>query len=375
MKNCADAKSNRPLRFGLVGCGTIAQKKHLPALAKREDVIVAAFTDIDEASAYAMCHQYGGEGALVYPTPSALFRQKDIDAVCICTPSGQHAEHSLAALAEGKHVLCEKPMATHYADALAMAQAAKAQGLVMYIAYQNRFTPKAQYAHRLAQAGALGEVYHIEAVAQRTRAVPTWGQFLSKEGQGGGAMADIGCHVLDLAFWATGNFRPRYAACRSYNHIAQRGSHANRFGPWNPEAFSAEDSAFGFVVMEDGMSIALRAAWAMNTTDEREGVICLYGSKAGLEMLPEPVLTTEIEGKICTIHPRMQPEARLLSAVPEEKTPGDLELGTFIDALLGKSNTDFAGQALASALALEALYLSARDNRPVMMAEIGEAIL
>jgi predicted dehydrogenase len=101
----------KKLRAGIIGCGFIAKGKHLPGLARMEDVEIVAFCDIVIEKAQALAREYGPPDALVCLDYRDVLAREDIDVVHVCTPNSSHAEITVAALKSGKHVMCEKPMA------------------------------------------------------------------------------------------------------------------------------------------------------------------------------------------------------------------------------------------------------------------------
>ena len=118
------------INVGVVACGKIAQVRHLPEYAENPDVRIAGLYDLNMDRASALAKQYG---AKVYESAEALFADPGIDAVSICSSNNTHAELALAALAAGKHVLLEKPMAMNLADCEALVKAAEAAGRLLMI--------------------------------------------------------------------------------------------------------------------------------------------------------------------------------------------------------------------------------------------------
>ena len=186
------------LRVAIIGCGGIANGKHMPALEQIKEVQMVAFCDIIEERAQKAAGQFGVEGAAVYTDYREMLEKEKLDVVHICTPNKSHADIAVAALEAGCHVMCEKPMAKTVADAQRMVDAAKRTGKKLTIGYQNRFRPDSIYLHKACRRGDLGDIYYAKAHAIRRRAVPTWGVFLNEEEQGGGPLIDIGTHALDL---------------------------------------------------------------------------------------------------------------------------------------------------------------------------------
>jgi predicted dehydrogenase len=271
------------LKVGMIGCGGIALSKHLPSLAKLKSVEVTAFCDIEEKAA-AAADKFGGKDALIVTDYKRLLEDKSIDVVHICTPNAMHAEIAIAALEAGKHVMCEKPMAISSADGRAMLEASRRSGKKLSIAYQNRYRSDSQYLKRICEEGGLGDIYYGKALAIRRRAVPTWGVFLNKELQGGGPLIDIGTHSLDLTLWLMDNYKPHSVTGSVFHKLSSKENAANAWGPWDPSKFHVEDSAFGFIKMQNGATIVLESSWALNTLQVGEAKTVLCGTEGGADM-------------------------------------------------------------------------------------------
>ena len=194
------------------------------------------------------------------------------------------AEITVAALEAGKHVMCEKPMAKTAADAQKMLDAARKTGKKLTIGYQNRCRPDSLLMKKAVDAGALGDIYFAKAHAIRRRAVPTWGVFLNEYEQGGGPLIDIGTHALDLTLWMMDNYKPKAVLGSTFKKLGNQTETGNAWGNWDPKEFTVEDSAFGFVTMENGATIILESSWALNTLDVREAQTTLCGTLGGADM-------------------------------------------------------------------------------------------
>ncbi|WP_410767772.1 Gfo/Idh/MocA family protein [Fontibacillus sp. BL9] len=271
-------------RIGIIGCGGIANGKHLPSLSKLDNVELVAFCDIIPERAEEAEAKYGAEGAKVYSDYRELLQDGSLDIVHVLTPNDAHAEISIASLEAGKHVMCEKPMAKTAADARRMVEAAKRTGKKLTIGYNNRFREDSMYLKKVCQEGQLGRIYFAKAHAIRRRAVPTWGVFLDGDKQGGGPLIDIGTHALDLTLWMMDNYKPKVVLGTKYHELSRRENAANAWGPWDPEKFTVEDSAFGMIVMEDGATIMLESSWAINSLEVDEAKCSLSGTEAGADM-------------------------------------------------------------------------------------------
>ena len=275
---------SKVIKVGIIGCGGIANGKHMPSLKKVPDCEMVAFCDIIENKAIAAAKKFGTEDAKVFTDYKELLKLEDIDVIHVCTPNRSHSFITVDALEAGKHVLCEKPMAINSAEAKKMLDAAKRTGKKLSIGYQSRFRPDAQYLKKEADAGRFGDIYYAKATALRRRAVPTWGVFLNEYEQGGGPLIDIGTHALDLTLWTMNNYKPKYCVGTSYHKLNKMTGQANAWGDWDPEKFTVEDSAFGFIVMENGATIVLESSWAINALDTREAVTTVCGTLGGADM-------------------------------------------------------------------------------------------
>ena len=172
---------DKKVRMGVIGCGGIANGKHMPAEKRNPAAEMVAFCDVIEERALKAREDFGKPEDAVYTDYRELLKDKSIDAVLVLTPNCSHCEITVAALNAGKHVLCEKPMAMNYAEAKQMLDARDKSGKVLTIGYQNRFRPDALYMKERAEEGMFGDIYYAEAIAIRRRAVPTWGVFIDKE--------------------------------------------------------------------------------------------------------------------------------------------------------------------------------------------------
>ena len=356
----------KKLRIGIIGCGGIATSKHMPSLAKLDNVEMVAFCDIIEERAVDAAKRFGAEGSKSYVDYKELLKDETLDVVHVCTPNRSHSFITVDALEAGKHVMCEKPMAINSAEAKKMVDAAKRTGKMLTIGYQNRQRKDAKYLKAEADAGVFGDIYYAKATALRRRAVPTWGVFINEYEQGGGPLIDIGTHALDLTLWTMDNYKPKYCVGTTYHKLNDQTESANVFGQWKPEEFTVEDSAFGFIVMENGATINLESAWAINMTETKEACTTICGTKAGAKMLDQGVL--EING---VNHNTMYESRPNLDGkgVPfydaGSYSPAEEEAKQWINAILtGTQPTVLPEQAYCVTQILEGIYESAKTGKP-----------
>ncbi len=351
------------LRVGFIGCGGIANNKHLPSLKIIGGVDVVAFCDIIEERAEKAAKEYGTKDAQVFTDYKELLKL-ELDAVYVCTPNRSHSFITVDALHSGKHVMCEKPMAINYEEGQKMLAAAKETGKLLTIGYQSRFRADSRYLKAACEAGELGDIYYARANAVRRRAVPTWGVFLNEYEQGGGPLIDIGTHALDLTLWMMGNYEPKYAVGTVYHKLNKDKDTGNAWGDWDPAQFTVEDSAFGFVVMENGATINLSASWALNTLDVEEATTTLSGTKGGADFHDGLRLNGVKHGRQFTEKPMFAGDA---VAYYEGKSEDMkiLEQLAFLGAVRGEGKlVVLPEEALVVTRILEAIYTSARTGKP-----------
>ncbi|WP_199617336.1 Gfo/Idh/MocA family protein [Paenibacillus alkalitolerans] len=353
------------VRVGIVGCGGIAFGKHMPSLAKLKNVEMVAFADIEADRAEKAAAQYGAEGAKTYTDYRKLLEDKSIDVVHVCTPNDSHADITVNALEAGKHVMCEKPMAKTAEGARKMVEAAKRTGKKLTIGYNNRFRKDSQYLKQVCDSGELGEIYLAKALAIRRRAVPTWGVFLDLEKQGGGPLIDIGTHALDLTLWMMNNYEPRSVVGNVYHKLGSRENAANAWGPWDPEKFKVEDSAFGFITMKNGATIILESSWALNTLQIGEAKCVLCGTEGGADMENGLRLNGERYSRLFVNEVDLKAGG---VAFYEGKAESDAELEArlWIDSIVNDTEPVVKPeQALVVTQILEAIYESANTGKPI----------
>ena len=368
---------NGKLQVGVIGCGGIANQKHFPALTSQADKCeIVAFCDILIERAEEAAKKYGIDGAKVYKDYSDLLSDPEIDVVHVCTPNVSHCPITVAAFGAGKHVLCEKPMAATTEDAKKMMDAWKKSGKKFTIGYQNRFRPDAQMLKRTCEEGKLGEVYFAKAHAVRRRAVPTWGVFPDKSKQGGGPLIDIGTHALDITLWCMDNYKPvsvMGSVFEKLGHLPEA-VEGNMFGPWDPETYEVEDSAFGFIKMENGATIFLESSWALNVKDSREAATTLCGTKAGAEMVGGmssegyDLVINETTGGVLTEEHISQKGEVAFFAGADDRNEAAKECRQWMEAILNDTEPLVKPeQAFVVTQILDAIYKSAAEGKEIKL--------
>ena len=226
--------ASKTLRVGIVGLGWTGWT-HLKAYQELPNVEVVALAGY-EADRLA---QYGREFNVpnLYREYQDLLARDDLDVVSVCTPNQLHAPVAIGALAGGRHVVCEKPLARSSTEALAMVEAARKADRVLHTIFNHRERGDVVALKRYIDEGGLGRIYHAKASWMRRNGIPTLGSwFTNKEMAGGGPLIDLGVHMLDLALYLTGEPQIATVSAATYAELGPRGR-GNRV-----ETFAAKHS-------------------------------------------------------------------------------------------------------------------------------------
>jgi len=292
------------MRIGIIGTGGIATSAHI-AQYQRAGADVVAVMNRTRAKGEMGAKQFGIPH--VFETVEAMFEQVDLDAVSVCTPNALHKDQVIAALQAGCHVLCEKPPGISEQDALAMLEAAQAAEKTLQFGFHYRHRAETQLLKRMVEAGEFGEIYAVNASALRRRGIPGWGVFTDKKLQGGGALLDIGVHMLDLALHVMGYPEPKDVIGHVGHYLGTRPG-VGLLGTWDPETFTVEDTARAMVTFENGASLLLDVSYMANIeTDDTMRIEC-RGTKAGASLFPLQI-HTEQHGALFDVTPAYLPDA------------------------------------------------------------------
>ncbi len=358
---------DRIVKIGVIGCGGIANGKHFPSLKKLPNVQIVAVCDLIEERAVKAAKDFGTPDCKVFTDYKELLKIDEIEVIHVCTPNRSHSFISIDAMEAGKHVMCEKPMAINAEEAKKMLDASKRTGKKLTIGYQARQRKDSRFIKSECEQGNLGDIYFAKAIALRRRAVPTWGVFCNKEEQGGGPLIDIGTHALDLTLWCMDNWEPAYCVGTTYNKLSQTQPIVNSFAPWDPETYSVEDCAFGFVVMKNGATVFLESSWALNMLDVRESSTLLCGTKAGIDMA-DGVRMNGVRGdKLYSMKVDLNVGGvDFYEGDGASETNSDREARFWIDAVINdKEPVVTPEQAYTVSRILDGIYESSRTGKPV----------
>lgn len=338
------------LRVGIIGCGWPGEA-HAKGYAAAGGFKLVAVADLIPQRRQKLSSQFGIERQ--YTDAKELLADKELDVISVCLPTAQHAPIAIAALRSGRHVLLEKPPALNAKQARQIeAAAAKAKKVLLY-GLQRRFGPAEQAARQAIVRGYAGGVYHVRAQWLRTRGIPIGtGWFVQKAQSGGGAMIDIGVHMLDLAWYLLGQPGPisAFAVCHhKFAHLAPRNL-----------KMDVEDSAYALIRFEGGKSLELAASWALNQPPQQQGTLCrVYGDKAAIDVYtPDGAM----------LHRDFDQKGQSqVTALPPPKISGHAAMARhFRQCILGKAKP-LAGPVEGVALMqmIDAIYKSAQTGKSV----------
>jgi predicted dehydrogenase len=324
------------MRLGILSFAHVHAPGYAECLARMPDVELAAIADEDEARGREAVARFGGDYHRDY---QELLARDDLAAVIVCSPTVHHREMVVAAAEAGKHVLCEKPLATRYADAEAMVAACRAHGVTLQTAFPMRFSPPAIALRRAVRDGAVGTPLAVMGT-NPGRLPPGW--FGDPELAGGGAVMDHTVHVADLLRWTF-----EREIVEVYAEVDTR---------LHP-GLAADDVAVLLLRLEGGLFASLDPSWSRPTT---------WPTWGGLTMQvvgERGVIAMDAFNQTLDLVTNREPSHRL---VPWAEG-GDLDLiRAFVDAVRDGTEPAVSGEdgLRATAVALCA-YESARRREPV----------
>ena len=325
------------IRIAVIGCGKIAQEEHLPAFSSMPETAVVALCDVNARRLKVMGDLYGVKAR--YGDYRDMLRREDIDAVSICTPNYLHARMSVDCCRAGKHVLVEKPVATSLPEVKRMKVAALDAGVVLMVEQSHRFMPANERARDILASGLLGKVIGFRGrlgTADPSHWSPSGKWFFNKDEAFGGALADIGIHIIDIIRWVSGKEIARVQAFTASVH--KRGN--------------VEDTAALTVETRDGIVGVIEAAWTQSPNYLNYQIYC---EKGVLETVNYKTLRAVLR----------DPSGEVLFDIPRESALGG-PFRYFVDCILKGEEPfvgiDEGGKSLAVVLAG---YRSAATGRVV----------
>ncbi|MFM9876512.1 MAG: Gfo/Idh/MocA family protein [Rhodoglobus sp.] len=356
-----------PLKVGVIGLGI--GSVHIAAYAGIPDVEVVALAGEEAERRAALGSEHGVTH--LFERWQDLVALEELDVVSIAAPNLLHHPIALAALAAGKHVFCEKPLALNQVQAREMVDAAKANDRVLEVSFNHRQRADVQFARNYIQTEGLGRIYHSRASWKRRSGIPglsSW--FTSREMSGGGALIDLGPHVLDSLLFLLGEPRVVSVSAVTHGELGRAGfgamDRAEQMASDTGE-FEVEDLASALFRLSDGSSASFEISWAGHTVDDEDISIELLGVEGGIRLfIPryQKYDTLRIYRDASGTPMTISPDVRVVG--------GDHArvISSFVDVVRSGDWTDHRGElALHRTAVLDACYRSAIEGREVLVEE------
>ncbi|OGV54578.1 MAG: hypothetical protein A2X49_11220 [Lentisphaerae bacterium GWF2_52_8] len=327
----------RKLNIGLIGCGKITERSHIPEMLKLGSKIrIKALYDLNEKTASALKEQFSLD-CEICTSVDAMLGIKELDGVIISTPNNTHCELTLKALEAGKNVLVEKPMAVSLKDADKMIKAAEKKRLHLQVNQSLRFIPAYVKIKNLIDSGKIGQPLHIRCIrAGSSSPDKGWApgsKWFTSKAHGGGIVMDIAVHMADMLGWYFGKVKSIYSLTKSRIDEKQ-----------------ATDNAISLFDFENGASGVLELSWTIPTG---AGMIEIYGTKGTIRMGSNGI---EL----------ILPGKKKPQVIKPGKAKGSHQY--FVDGISGKANVpsplEIGRKSLAYCLAIEESGTSGKPVKP-----------
>lgn len=351
---------NDILKVGIIGCGLIGNKRALVIKNDPTSVLRAA-SDITVINAAGLLQQFGaGAGGRACQDWRGMLNEEKLDAVIVATPNKYLKKISLWALQRGINVLCEKPLGRNPWESERLVKAARENGVILKTGFNHRHHPAIFKAHDLVGKGDIGKVYYARCIyghGGRPGYEKEWRA--SKDICGGGELLDQGVHVVDLFRWFLGDFEEAVGYTRTCY--------------WPMEV---EDNAFAIFRTSGGQTAMMHTSW---TQWKNRFTFEIFG-EAGYLIVEGLGGSYGVEKLIIGKRPRNTEKDQYLGGAPEEETivfdgpdvSWEMEWKEFTAAIReGREPLGSGCDGLAANRMLAAVYLSAKENRPVKINEVA----
>lgn len=350
----------RQIKVGIIGTGNISHF-HAQGYKKLGAVDLYAVCDVNEERAKAFAEKYGV--AKVFTDYHEMLALSELDAVSVCTWNNSHALISIAALNAGKHVLCEKPMAMNSGEALAMEKASLDAGKLLMVGFVRRFGRDESIVKDFIKSGQLGSIYYAKASYLRRCGNPG-GWFSDIRRSGGGALIDLGVHVIDLVRYLMGKPKVVSVSGVTFANIGSRG-HIKGFDRYKASDYSdlsdVEDMAAALIRFDNGAALNVETSFSLNIKED-SGNIELFGTKSGLKLEPKLEIYSELENYLVDITPKISPDTDRFNNIFSNET------AHFVDCVLnGAECLSPASDGVEVMRILDAVYESSRTGREVVV--------
>lgn len=317
------------ISVGIIGCGKIAQIRHIPEYEENPNVIIKGLYDIDAARTKELAEKLG---ATAYSSYEELLADDQIAAVSICVANNAHAKITIAALKAGKHVLCEKPMATTLEDCQAMVSTAEENNRYLMIGQNQRLAKAHLKAKELIEQGVIGEVLTFRTTFGHS-GPETWSVdsgkevwFFDKSMAAMGAMADLGIHKTDMIQYIIGQ---KIVETTARLVTLDKKDASGKF-------IEVDDNAICIYRMEHGAFGTMTASWSYY--GEEDNTTIIYGSKGILRLYDDPKHSVQL---IAADGKKINYEVDQIQTNDNQTASGVIDL--FIDGLVNDIEPAISG--------------------------------
>ena len=348
------------LRAGIIGTGGIS-RFHTESYQALDNVEVVACCDIDGEKVKAYAEKYNIPH--YYTDCREMMKNERLDLVSVTTWNSAHCECTIAALRGGANVICEKPMAMNAKEAEEMARVAKEEGKLLQVGFVRRFGNDVAVLREFQNTGILGDIYYAKATYLRRCGFPG-GWFGDMKYSGGGALIDLGVHVIDLVRYLAGNPKPVSVYGVTYNNLGpNRATGAEQ--AWKIKTdprftYNVEDFASALIRYENGLTVSIETSFNLNCKRD-SGRVELFGTKGGVVMSPEFEIYTDIGGRFVNVKPAAEVNFDFTNVFRAE-------IKGFVDAATGVSPCIApAEDGVTLMKILDGIYESARTGHEVVI--------
>ncbi len=327
--------------YAVVGLGHIAATAVLPAFRHSRKAKLIALVSGDEKKARKLAAKFGATDYYVYDDLALCLSHPRVEAIYIATNHGSHAAYTVRAAAAGKHVLCEKPMAPSVEECQGMIEACQANQVRLMIAYRKYFEPASLALKKLVRSGKLGrlKIIHSAFTTLLGPKAPAW--LFSRRLAGGGSLLDVGVYCVNTARWLIGK-EPLEASAYSWTS--------------QPARFSEVEESIAFrLSFPEGLVLQASSSFAA----AQASFLQIHGEKGWAALDPAFAYDEErrLFGKI---------GGRWFEQKFKVINEFALELDAFADAIRRRRDPEPGGrEGLRDVAVMQAIYRSARENRPV----------
>lgn len=347
-------------KLAIIGCGAISES-HVKGYMANPDAEIKYFCDVQIERAEQAVEKNGcGQAIDDY---QIILNDPEIDGVSVCTTNNFHAPISIDCLRAGKNVLCEKPAARTYEEALDMQKVQHESGKLLHIGVVNRFNTAVNIIKKMIENGELGDVYQVYASFRKGRSIPgLGGGFTTHSIAGGGVLIDWGVHFLDIVMYCSGDPKPLTVTGQAFSKLGQdMENYTYKYmwaGPPNYEGTYDVDDFVTALIRTEGPTITLNGAWAQNVFED-EMFIDFLGDRAGVR------LEYGKDFKVYTAK-----HGALIEAAPEF-TPTDMfqnEMDHFVHCIrTGERSPAHIDKVILTSQIMQAIYDSSEQGAEISL--------